>query len=123
MLRLGKEKKLLGVIFDQMGTPTYAKDLAETCLNVLAQSENWKKDKTIYHYSNEGVTSWFDLATAIMDITETPCKISPIETHEYPTKAKRPQYSVLNKKLIKEDFGIKIRHWRLALKEMLNDLN
>ena len=102
MLRLGKQKKELGVIFDQVGTPTYARDLAKTCLEILYgdSSININKNGNLYHYSNEGVASWYDFAISIMKLGLENCKVKPIQTKDYPTLAKRPQYSVLNLSLI-----------------------
>ncbi|MEJ2414807.1 MAG: dTDP-4-dehydrorhamnose reductase [Sulfurimonas sp.] len=99
MLRLGKEKEQLGVIFDQVGTPTYAKDLAYTILEILPKIDNVNVE--IYNYSNEGVLSWYDFAKEIMRMAKLKCKVNPIETKEYPTPATRPHYSLLNKAKIK----------------------
>ena len=117
MRRLGKERNKLDVIYDQLGTPTNASDLAKTCLDILAYNKetNINAKGTVYHYSNEGVVSWYDFARAIMDLGEVDCKIKPIETKDYPTLAKRPHYSVLNKSKIKKDFEIKIPFWRDSL--------
>ena len=117
MLKLGHDKDELGVIFDQVGTPTNASDLAKTCLDILAYSKeaNINSKGKIYHYSNEGVTSWYDFAKAIMELGSIDCKIRPIETKDYPTPAKRPHYSVLNKSKIKTDFNIQIPNWRDSL--------
>ncbi|KOY50653.1 dTDP-4-dehydrorhamnose reductase [Polaribacter dokdonensis] len=125
MMRLGNEREELGVIFDQVGTPTYAKDLAKTCLEILTNKEKEKisRNGKLYHFSNEGVASWFDFATAIMDISNTNCNVKPIETKDYPTLAKRPHFSVLNKSKIKKDFGIEIPYWREALKQCISKLN
>ena len=117
MLRLGKEKESLGVIFDQVGTPTYAKDLARTILEIIPKIQNSKL--SIYNYSNEGVVSWYDFAKEIMRMAKLPCTINPIETYEYPTPAKRPHYSLLNKKKIKETFNIEIPYWKDSLDECL----
>ena len=121
MLRLGKDRDELGVIFDQVGTPTYAKDLALTCLRVLSNSKGNKislKGK-LYHFSNEGVASWYDFAKAIMQIGNVNCNVKPIETKDYPTPAKRPHFSVLNKSKVKNDFGIEIPYWKDSLEECL----
>jgi dTDP-4-dehydrorhamnose reductase len=120
MLRLGKEKKSLGVIFDQVGTPTYAKDLAKTILDILPQIDNQKV--AIYNYSNEGVISWYDFAKEIMKMAKLPCKINPIETYQYPTPAKRPHYSLLNKSKIKFTFNIDIPYWKDGLDDCLKRL-
>lgn len=120
MLRLGKEKEELGVIFDQVGTPTYAKDLALTILNIIPQIENSKVE--IYNYSNEGVLSWYDFAKEIMKMAKIDCKINPIETYQYPTPAKRPHFSLLNKSKIKQKFNIEIPYWKDGLDDCLKRL-
>ena len=123
MLRLGREKESLGVIFDQVGTPTYAKDLAKVILDVLPKIDTQKVE--IYNYSNEGVLSWYDFAKEIMKMAKLPCQINPIETHQYPTPAKRPHYSLLNKSKIKKEFNIIIPYWKDGLDDcilrLLND--
>jgi dTDP-4-dehydrorhamnose reductase len=120
MLRLGKEKEELGVIFDQVGTPTYAKDLAQTILDILPQINNKKVE--IYNYSNEGVLSWYDFAKEIMKMAKIDCKVNPIETYKYPTPAKRPHFSLLNKKKIKETFNINVPYWKDGLDDCLRRL-
>jgi len=124
MLKLGHDKDELGVIFDQVGTPTNASDLAKTCLDILAYSKeaNINSKGKIYHYSNEGVTSWYDFAKAIMELGSIDCKVRPIETKDYPTPAKRPHYSVLNKSKIKTDFNIQIPNWRDSLDKCIEKL-
>ena len=124
MLRLGKEKENLGVVFDQVGTPTYARDLAKTCLDILSgnSSKNISKNGNLYHYSNEGVISWYDFAISIMELGGVNCKVKPIQTKDYPTLAKRPQYSVLNKYKIKTDFKIQIPYWKDSLKDCLDKI-
>lgn len=117
MLRLGKEKEELGVIFDQVGTPTYAGDLAKTILDILPKIQN--DDVEIYNYSNEGVLSWYDFAKEIMAMAKLSCKINPIETSEYPTPAARPHYSLLNKGKIKKIFEIEIPFWKDSLDKCL----
>jgi len=117
ILRLGKDKDELGVIFDQIGTPTYARDLAKTILDILAKIKNKKVE--IYNYSNEGVLSWYDFSKEIMKMAKLNCKINPIETFQYPTPAVRPHYSLLNKSKIKKDFDIEIPYWKDSLKECL----
>ena len=119
MLRLGKERESLGVIFDQVGTPTYAKDLAKAILKILPQIDNEKVE--IYHYTNEGVCSWYDFAEAIFALRNIPCQVTPIETKAYPTPAKRPHYSLLNKAKIKRDFGLTIPYWRESLELCLKE--
>jgi len=120
MLRLGKERDSLGVIFDQVGTPTYAKNLAQTILDIIPNIKNEKVE--IYNYSNEGVLSWYDFAKEIMRMAKLDCQIDPIETKEYPTPAKRPHYSLLNKAKIKKEFNIKIPYWKDSLDECLKTL-
>ncbi len=120
MLRLGMEKESLGVVFDQIGTPTYAGDLAGAILEILPKLEN--ATPQIYHYSNEGVCSWYDFAKEIMDLSKLDCKVNPIETHEYPTPAIRPHFSVLNKSKIKKEFGVTIPYWKDSLKLCLKNM-
>jgi dTDP-4-dehydrorhamnose reductase len=120
MLRLGKEKDELGVIFDQVGTPTYAADLAKAILEILPQIKNDKVD--IYHYSNEGAISWYDFAKEIMKMAKLDCKVNPIETFQYPTPASRPHYSLLNKAKIKKEFNIEIPYWKDGLDDCLKRL-
>ena len=126
MLRLGPERKTLNVVFDQIGTPTYARDLAGAMLSIIQKVENQEVERVlwngIYHYSNEGVTSWYDFAVAIFDIRNLAVKVNPIETSDYPTPAKRPPFSVLNKGKIKATFGLEIPHWRESLKACLQEL-
>jgi len=125
MLRLGNEKKSIQVVSDQKGTPTYAKDLAKTCLDILsdASSTNLSKKGSLYHYSDEGVTSWYNFATAIMEISNIDCKVIPIETKDYPIQARRPMYSVLDKSKIKSDFKVTIPHWRDSLTNCIKKIN
>jgi dTDP-4-dehydrorhamnose reductase len=117
MLRLGKERKELDVIFDQIGTPTNASDLAKTCLDILAYNKetNINAKGNVYHYSNEGVASWYDFGTAIMNLGKINCEVIPIEPKDYPTAAKRPYFSVLNMTKINTDFEIEIPYWRTSL--------
>ena len=120
MLRLGKEKDSLGVVFDQVGTPTYARDLAKAILEILPKISNNKVE--IYNYSNEGVLSWYDFAKEIMSLAKLDCKINPIETKDYPTPTTRPHYSLLNKLKIKNKFNNKIPYWKDSLDECLKKL-
>jgi dTDP-4-dehydrorhamnose reductase len=113
MLRLGRERDELGVIFDQVGTPTYAKDLAAAILEIMPEIVNDTVE--IYNYSNEGVCSWYDFAKAIFELSDVECSIKPIETIAYPTPAARPHYSLLNKAKIKNTFSITIPYWRDSL--------
>jgi len=125
MLRLGNERGVLGVIFDQVGTPTNASDLAKTCLDILAYNKevNINSKGNLYHYSNEGVASWYDFSVAIMALGKVDCHVKPIETKDYPTLAKRPHFSVLNKSKIKKDFEIEIPFWRDSLAICISKLN
>jgi dTDP-4-dehydrorhamnose reductase len=116
ILKLCKEREQLNIIFDQIGTPTYARDLAAVVLQIVQQDE-WKPG--IYNYSNEGVASWYDFAVAIRDLAGLKTKMLPIETSQYPTPAMRPKYSVLNKKKMKETFGIEIPYWRESLEKCM----
>ena len=119
MLRLGKEKTELGVIFDQIGTPTYARDLAKVIIAAIAQGIQ----PGVYHFSNEGVISWYDFTKAIHRIAGiTSCHVRPLHTAEYPTPAKRPAYSVLDKTKIKETYNIEIPYWEESLKECIEKL-
>ena len=120
MLRLGAEREQLGVIVDQAGSPTYAIDLAGAIFDII---ESGSTQYGIYHYSNEGVTSWFDFARTIFDISGTTVKVNPVKTSEYVTKAVRPAYSVMDKSKIKNTFGISIPYWRDSLKVCLQRLD
>lgn len=120
MLRLGRERDTLGVIFDQVGTPTYARDLAQAILDILPQINNGKPE--IYHYSNEGVASWYDFAQAIFELSGVECLVKAITTDQYPTPASRPHYSLLNKTKIKHDFNLSIPYWRDSLTDCLHAL-
>ena len=124
MLRLGNEKENLGVIFDQVGTPTYARDLAKTCLKILtgANSVKISENGNLYHYSNEGVASWYDFAISIMELGGVNCKVNPIQTKDYLTLARRPHFSVFNKSKIKTDFKIEIPYWRDSLKDCIEKI-
>lgn len=121
MLRLGNERESLNVVFDQIGTPTYAHDLAKAILAAAAKATSTNDTSLggIYHYTNEGVCSWYDFTREIFDMEKIDCKLSPIETKSYPTPAKRPHFSVLNKQKIKSTFDIEIPHWKHSLSECL----
>lgn len=123
MQRLGSEREELNVIFDQVGTPTFAGDLAKTILVILSELESGSAKKGIYHYSNEGVASWYDFAVEIMNLSNINCNVLPIETKEYPTPAPRPSFSVLNKNKIKTDFNLEIPHWKSSLKQCIQKLS
>jgi len=119
MIRLGQEREELGVIFDQIGTPTYARDLARAIMTIISKGI----EPGIYHFTNEGVTSWYDFTLAIHRLAGIQtCKVRPLHTSEYPTAAKRPAYSVLDKSKIKQTYGIEIPHWETSLKECIEQL-
>ncbi len=126
MIRLGTERDTLGIIFDQIGTPTYAHDLALAILTIIQKVETGTieqfKMAGVFHYSNEGVTSWYDFAKAIFRIENISCKVNAIETKDYPTPAKRPHFSLLNKHKIKTTFDIEIPHWEESLSACLQNL-
>lgn len=123
MLKFGKEREHLGVVFDQIGSPTSAADLATAILSVIDFSEmNSCWNNGIYHYSNEGVCSWFDFAVEIMKFGKIDCHVNPIESHEYPVPAPRPAYSVMNKKKIKTTFNLNIPFWRDSLEKVIIDI-
>ncbi|HGZ70166.1 MAG TPA: dTDP-4-dehydrorhamnose reductase, partial [Nitratifractor sp.] len=120
MLRLGQERDSLSVVCDQIGTPTYARDLARAILDILQSDYDFNQDAQIYHYSNEGSCSWYDFAQAIFESANIDCHLTPITSEEYPTAAKRPAYSVLSKEKIKRDFKLKIPYWGESLKSCLS---
>ena len=119
MLRLGSERKDLGVVFDQTGTPCYARDLAKVVLLCLDKDFEGQ----ILHFSNEGVCSWYDFALKIMQLGKKDCHVRPIRTADYPTPASRPAYSVLDKADIKQFLGIEIPHWEESLSECLKRMD
>ncbi len=116
MMKLGTERDSLNVIFDQVGTPTYAADLADVILQILSHTTF---TPGIYHYSNEGVCSWYDFTISIHRIAGISCNVQAIETKDYPVRTPRPQYSVLNKTKIKNTFGISIPHWEKSLEKCI----
>ena len=119
MIRLGQERDSLGVIFDQIGTPTYANDLVQAIFAAI----NKGVVRGIYHFSDEGVCSWYDFTIAIHRLAGiASCKVKPLHTADYPAKAPRPHYSVLDKTKIKDTFGIEIPHWEESLKRCINQL-
>ena len=120
MIRLGKERDSLGVIFDQIGTPTYARDLARVIFEAIRQGVV----PGVYHFSDEGVCSWYDFAKTIHRLAGiTNCKVKPLHTSEYPTKAKRPHYSVLDKSKIKATYDLEVPYWEESLKECINTMS
>jgi len=118
ILHYGRERGELRVIFDQVGTPTYAADLARAILYILKRSPGFS-GTSLYHYSNEGAISWYDFAMAIIELKGVACKVTPIETKDYPLPATRPFYSVFNKSKIKLDYELDIPYWKDSLKECL----
>lgn len=120
MRKLGTDRDELSVIVDQVGTPTYAVDLAGIILDII---ESDKNAYGTYHYSNEGVTSWYDFAKAIFDISEITVKLNPIPGSAYPTKAVRPAFSVMDKAKIKNTFDMEIPYWRDSLVKCIQELN
>ncbi len=119
MLRLGTEREELRVVFDQVGTPTYAGDLASAMLTIAA-GELFVPG--IYHFSNEGVCSWYDFTIRIHQLADIQCRVLPVESSEYPTKAKRPHYSVLNKSKIKNTYQLTIPYWEESLRKVISYL-
>ena len=118
MIRLGRERSELSVIFDQVGTPTYAADLAKAIIQIIYKQEFVPG---IYHYSNEGVCSWYDFAIAIHKLAGIECHVAPIESADYAVRTPRPFYSVLNKKKIKSTYGVEIPHWMASLERCVAD--
>ena len=124
MLRLGLEREEVTVVSDQVGSPTSATDLAKTCLELLSFEKQPRLNSKgkLYHFSNEGMASWYEFALAIMTLAKIACHVKPVETKDYPTLAKRPQFSVLNTSKIKNDFEIKIPHWSASLASCISKL-
>jgi dTDP-4-dehydrorhamnose reductase len=124
MLRLGNEKEEINVVIDQIGTPTYARDLAKAILEIISQLKPDTKNtfQEVFHYTDEGVASWYDFACAIFREKNINCKVNPVSSFMFPTLAKRPPFSVLSKAKIKKVFNIEIPHWVDSLKVMLTDL-
>ena len=119
MLRIARERNTVNVVNDQFGTPTHAVDLAKAILQIITIHSAEKNEKLFgtYHFSNEGEASWFDFASKIFEFNKITIDVRPISTAEFPTPAKRPHYSVLDKTKIKSNFGISIRHWEAALRD------
>ena len=124
MIRLGREREELNVIFDQIGTPTFAEDLALTILQIIHKIESKVCEFVpgIYHFSDEGVCSWYDFAIAVHQIYGIKCTVNAIESKDYPSPVKRPPYSVLNKSKIKSIFGIQIPYWRTSLEKCILEI-
>ena len=119
-MRLGAEKPELGVVCDQVGSPTYARDLAEAILTALPRIGERRGE--IYHFTNGGLCSWADFAATIMREAGLPCRIRPITTAEYPSPAVRPAYSTMSKVKIVRDFGLKLKPWEVSLRDCLQRL-
>ncbi len=122
MERLGAERESLTVVFDQVGSPTCAADLAGAVLHILERRDRTRHYAETYHYSNEGVCSWYDLAWAVMKLRGYRCRVRPVPSREYPTPARRPHYSVLDKGKIKSDWKLDIPHWYDSLEKMLESM-
>lgn len=120
MRRLGGEKTEINVVADQIGTPTYAADLADAIVKIIPQMNI--ENSGIYHFTNEGVCSWYDFANEIIGLSNLNCLVNPIKSSQYPTPAARPFYSVLDKEKIKSVFGINIKHWKDGLKRCIYEL-
>ena len=123
MMRLMKERDQLNIVADQKGRPTYAKDLALATMNMIEAINTGKVIKGVYHFANEGETTWFNFAAKIKAIAGLSCDLQPIETKDFPTPAKRPAYSVLDTSKIEQDLAIDIRHWEAALVDCINFLS
>lgn len=121
MLRLAEERESLNVVADQVGTPTYAEDLARAITTIMENDERIEH-QGIYHFSNLGVCSWFDFASEIIRQSGLPCKVNPVTTAEYPTQTARPAYSVLDKTKISKTFNLQIPEWKLSLTKCLEDM-
>ena len=121
-MRLGRERDELGVVVDQIGTPTFAADLANAIMKIIQKTGD-NHINEIYNYSNEGAISWYDFAKAIMAHANINCRVNAIESKDFPSKAKRPYYSVLNKAKIKNDFQIDVPYWLDSLKVMISKLD
>ncbi|OFX63512.1 MAG: dTDP-4-dehydrorhamnose reductase [Bacteroidetes bacterium GWB2_41_8] len=124
MIKFGKERDHLNVIFDQVGTPTYAGDLAVAILEIIRKTASGEREFVpgTYHYSNEGVCSWYDFTIAIHQIYGIDCIVNAIESKDYPSVVARPPYSVLNKSKIKSIFGISVPYWRQSLEKCINEI-
>ncbi len=122
ILKYGKERGTLNVVFDQIGTPTYAADLAKVILDIIPQLA-FKTGIETYHFSNEGVSSWYDFAKEIVALSSFECVLNPIRTEDYPLPAPRPHYSVFDKAKIKKEFNIEIPYWKDSLKKCLKLIN
>ena len=123
MMRLMKERAQLNIVADQKGRPTYAKDLAIATMHMIEAMNAGKSIKGLYHFANQGETTWFDFAAKIKAIADLTCEVQPIETKDFPTPAKRPSYSVLDTSKIEQDLAIDIRNWENALNDCIDQIN
>lgn len=122
MRRLTAERDSLNVVFDQVGTPTYAGDLADVIFKIVEEGM-YREHPGIYHFSNEGVCSWYDFAVEICNLSGNTCDIRPCHSDEFPSKVKRPHFSVLDKTKLKGTFGVRIPHWKNSLAKCIEELN
>lgn len=122
MLRIQNEKEQCRVVFDQVGTPTYAGDLARAIFDIV-ESDKLEGNEGLYHFSNEGVCSWFDFATAIGKMAALDCKVEPCHSDEFPSRVVRPSFSVLDKTKIKDVFGVEVPYWTDSLQKCINNIN
>ena len=122
ILRLAGERPEINVVNDQIGTPTYAEDLAKAIVKIMANDDRVEHEG-IYHYSNAGVCSWYDFAVEIVRLSGLNCRVNPVTTAEYPTKTHRPAYSVLDKTKIKHTFGVEVPEWQEALRRMMGEIS
>jgi len=124
ILNLATKSNTLDIVSDQIGTPTYAYDLAYSILHIVTSEKFLQNEKptAIFHYSNEGKSSWYEFAKEIISISEINCHLNPIKTEDYPLPAKRPKYSILSKKKISQEYALYIHHWKDALKACLQNL-
>jgi dTDP-4-dehydrorhamnose reductase len=126
MLRLMHEKETINVVNDQYGSPTYAVDLAEVIMQIITKLTTHHSPLTthgVYHFSNDGAISWYDFAEGIKKVLASSCKINPVPTSAYPTAAKRPAYSVLDKTKIIQTFGIQLKDWKQSLADCIQKIN
>ena len=122
ILRRAEERPEINVVNDQIGTPTYAEDLAKAIVKIMANDDRVEHEG-IYHYSNAGVCSWYDFAVEIVRLSGLNCRVNPVTTAEYPTKTHRPAYSVLDKTKIKHTFGVEVPEWQEALRRMMGEIS
>lgn len=122
IIRLSQEKNSINVVNDQFGSPTYARDLAQACMHIIDQSDSWLARPEIFHFSNEGKCSWYDFAKKIIEINQMKLEIVSVNSENYPSKTKRPKYSLLDKEKIKSKFNISIPQWEDSLKDCMKKL-